>query len=102
MTARPRIERPPEAAIKRLYIEAGLSLRDTAAALGLSRDTLARTMAEYGIKRRRRGHKRSRLADYPIELLEANIKAEGLRGHARTLGVNPATLLEYIRKHRRA
>jgi hypothetical protein len=120
MSARPRKPRPPEAELRRLY-GAGLSIRDIAdvltlalrregAAQGLTRadlkalvvskDAVVRGLAELGIERRPRGHKRSRLDDIPLELLEANVAAEGLRAHARRLGVAAPTLLEHIRTRR--
>lgn len=102
MTARPRIQRPSRADLERLYVHARLSLRDTAAALGVTKDTARRALDEHGLERRPRGAKRSRLSDIPVALLEANVRAEGLRGHARTLGVDPATLLEHIRRERGA
>lgn len=100
MTARPRAARPSKADFVRLYVRAGLSLRATAEALGITKDTAARALSEYGLERRPRGTKRGRLSDIPVELLEANVQAEGLRGHARTMGVDPATLLEHIRRVR--
>jgi len=100
MTARPRKPRPTKADLERLYCEAGYSLRDTAEALGITKDTARRALAEYGLERRPRAAKRSRLSDIPVELLEVNVRAEGLRGHARRLGVDPATLWEHIRRMR--
>lgn len=97
---RPRLARPSRAMLEALYVKGRLSLRATAEALGASKDTIKRALAEYGIKRRPVTFKRGRLADIPLELLEANVKAEGLRGHARRLGVDPSTLLEHIRRAR--
>lgn len=94
------VPRPSRAALVRLYVRGRLSLRDTAEALGVTKDTAARALAEYGIPRRPRTTKRSRLADIPVALLRANVKAEGLRAHARALGVAPSTLLARVRRGR--
>jgi hypothetical protein len=66
-------------------------------ALGLGKDTVAAALAEYGIARRPRTTKRGRLADIPLELLEANVRAEGMKAHARRLGVAPSTLRAHIK-----
>lgn len=92
------LPRPSKAALVRLYVRGRLSLRDTAAAVGLSKDVTARALAEYGIARRPRTTKRGQLTDIPLALLRANIKAEGLRAHARRLGVSPATLSDHVRR----
>jgi len=97
---RPRLARPTRAELKRLYVRGRLSLRETAAALGVSRDTTARILAEYGIPRRPKTARRSQLADIPLAVLKAKVKAEGLRGHARTLGVSAPTLFAYMRRAR--
>ena len=90
--------RPAKAELMRLYVKGRLSLRDTAAALGCSKDIARAVLREYGIPRRPRTMKRGVLTDIPLSLLEANIRIEGLRAHARTLGVNPATLLGHVRR----
>jgi hypothetical protein len=95
---RPRLERPTRAALEALYVRGRLSLRDTAAALGIGKDTAAAALAEYGIARRPKTTKRGVLADIPLELLEANVQAGGLKAHARTLGVAPSTLRAHIRR----
>ena len=99
MRGRPAIgPRPAKAELVRLYVKGRLSLRDTAAALGISKNMAASALAEYGIPRRLRTAKRARLTDIPLSLLEANIRIEGLRGHARTLGISAPSLLEHIRR----
>ena len=90
--------RPAKADLMRLYVRGRLSLRDTAEALGISKNMAAAALAEYGISRRPRTTKRGQLSDIPLALLLANIKAEGLRAHARTLGVSPATLAYHVRR----
>lgn len=97
---RPRLARPTKADLKRLYVRGRFSIRDTAEALGVTKDTAARALAEYGIPRRSPGTRRGVLADIPLALLKANVKAEGLRGHARTLGVSAPTLLAHMRRAR--
>lgn len=98
---RPRLERPSRAALVALYVRGRLSLRDTAATLAIGKDTVAAALAEYGIARRPRTTKRGQLDDIPLELLEANIRAEGLKAHARTLGVPTSTLAYHVRRQRR-
>ena len=98
---RPRSARPSKRDLVRLYVCGRLSIRDVALALGLRRDVTARALAEYGIPRRPRTTRRGVLADIPAALLRANIEAEGLRGHARTLGVAASTLAEYVRRRPR-
>ena len=100
MTARPFKARPTRAALEKLYIEAGLSMSETADILNTSKDIVSAALREYGIPRRRVGVKRSTLADIPLHLLEKNIDIEGLRGHARRLGIDPATLAEHVQKRR--
>lgn len=95
---RPRGPWPTRAELKRLYVRGRLSLRETAAALGVTKDTAARALAESGIERRPHTFKRGRLADIPLALLKANIKREGLAAHARTLGVPTSTLADHMRR----
>ena len=90
--------RPAKAELVRLYVRARLSLRDTAAALGCSKDVTRAALAGYGIARRPRTTRRAILADIPLPLLRKNIRIEGLRAHARALGVSPATLLDHVRR----
>jgi predicted transcriptional regulator len=98
--ARPFKARPTRADLERLYIEARYSIRETADLLGVSKDIVSAALREYGIPRRRRGVKRSRLADIPIELLEKGIQIDGLRGHARRLDVDMKTLYHHVKKRR--
>jgi hypothetical protein len=90
--------RPAKGELVRLYVRGRLSLRDTAAALGCSKDIARAALADYGIKARDRTTKRAILTDIPLSLLKANVKAEGLRAHARTLGVSASALLKHIRR----
>jgi hypothetical protein len=92
--------RPAKDELVRLYVSGRLSLRETAAALKVSKDIARAALADYGIKRRARTTKRAILTDIPLSLLEANIKAEGLRAHARTLGVGAATLAAHVKRMR--
>jgi len=92
--------RPAKAELVRLYVRARLSLRDTAAVLGISKDIVRAALGEYDIPRRPKTTRRSQLTDIPLSLLEANIRIEGLRGHARTLRVSAPTLLEHVRRLR--
>lgn len=99
--ARPRKERRyTEADIRRLYCDKRLTLRQVAEALGVQKDTLNKDMIEFGIPRRARTAKASTLDIIPLELIETGIKSNGLRGHARHLGVHASTLLRNVRTRR--
>lgn len=79
---RPTIPRPPRAAMIRLYLREGLAIRDIAARLNTSKDTVARTLKEHGITRPR-APKPSRTAVMRL------YKAEGsVRGVAALLGLS--------------
>lgn len=94
---RPAGPRPDRAALVELYQDKGLSLRATASALGVSKDAVWRGLDKHRIKPHKR-LKPSRLAVYPLEVLQRRVKADGLRATARTLGVSAPTLLEYMRR----
>ena len=98
--ARPFKPRPTRAELQRLYIEGRYSIRETAELLGVSKDIINQALREYGIPRRPRNARRSQLADIPLHLLQSNIEAEGMRAHARRLGIDPATLREHVQKRR--
>jgi len=95
---RHKLVRPTKGELMRLYVRHRLSLRDVADALGMTRDTVSRALAEYGIPRRPGTIKKGKLADVPVDLLRTNVEAVGLRAHARELGVAPATLLRHLRR----
>jgi predicted DNA-binding protein (UPF0251 family) len=98
---RPAGPHPSKAELVRLYVTKGLSLRSTAEALGASKDTVRRTMAEYKIKPRPSTAPPSRLAPYGLTVLRRRIKADGLRSTARALGLSAPGLLDYLRRHGR-
>lgn len=97
---RPPGPRPSKARLVRLYVKERHSLRETADALHISKDIIARALAEYGIARRS-ATRRSRLADFSMRELRAGIREQGLRGFSRTLGVDPGTITYHIRSRER-
>jgi len=98
---RPSIgETPSRAELVDAYQRQGLSIRAAAEVLGVSKDAVQRGLAEHGIKAR--GTSRpSRLAVYRLADLRRRIRRDGLRATARAVDVDPATLLEYLRRHGR-
>ena len=92
---RPRGPWPAREALARLYQAEGKSIRETAWILGVSKDTAARALEAYGMKRRA-NVKRSRLQAVPLAELRAKIQAEGFQAAARALGVNHSTLRRYM------
>ena len=92
---RPTKPRPARAELQRLYIAEGLALRDVAAALGVSKDLIARALAEYGI-RRRTGAKRSRLRKADHARLFADLAELGPSRTARKWGIPRRTFNDYM------
>lgn len=92
---RPRGPWPAREALARPYQAEGKSIRETAWILGVSKDTAARALEAYGMKRRA-NVKRSRLQAVPLAELRAKIQAEGFQAAARALGVNHSTLRRYM------
>jgi transposase-like protein len=81
----------------RLYVREGKSIREVAEVLGVSKDSVYRTLKRYGIEART-NVKRSGLREYPLEKLEIGVKKKGIRGLARELGIHENTLRNYLRK----
>jgi transposase len=82
---RPTKPRPARADLARLYAE-GLSIREAAESLGVSKDLVARALKEYGLKRRP-GVKRSRLRLQDLADIRGKIEALGYARAAVVLGV---------------
>lgn len=103
MTPRPKRINIPTDMLKKLYCRDKLSVRDCAEAFSVSKDSIVRELKRLRIDRRPAGiTKRGKLADIPLELLEANVKALGGRGASRTLDIPFSTLREHIARRRRA
>lgn len=92
----PKAKRPKKEDLLRLYSTEGSSVREIAEQLGCSKDMVYRCLKEYGIKLRTNA-RRSSLRQYDLQVLEAGIKAKGLRGFARELRVDKSTLLHHIK-----
>lgn len=91
---RPPRPRPANASLIRLYVDEGLSLRATAAALGITKDMTRRALKAAGILRRS-SVKRSKLRAYSLETIEKAIQVDGMKSAAAALGVNLRTLQYY-------
>lgn len=91
--------KPAKADLQRLYAREGKTVRDIAAALGCSKDMVHRALKEYGIEARSVA-RRSRLQEIPLAKIEAEVRALGLRGAARALGVDHSTLAQHLRARR--
>jgi len=91
---RPAGPKPAKAELKRLYVKDGLSIRETAKALGMKRDMVRRILRDYGIKPRGCA-KRSRLRAYSLDTIEKTIKEGGMKKAAATLGVSLRALQYY-------
>lgn len=87
---------PPKKVLFQLYDEERKSIREIGEILGCSKDMVARALKAYGIEARTRV-RRSGLAKYKREALEATVREKGVRGTARELGVNASTLSRYLR-----
>jgi len=90
---------PARTVLQRLYSQEGKTIREIAAALGCSKDMVHRALREYGIEARPVA-RRSRLQKIPLAKIEAEVRALGLRGAARALGVDHSTLAQHLRARR--
>ena len=88
--------KPLKKEIIKLYVKESKSIREVAKELRCTKDMVARALINYGITRRSSAP-RSSLIKYDLKTLEAGILTKGLRGFGRDLGVNPSTLLHYMR-----
>ena len=95
--------RPTKKRLERLYVKEGRSVRETASRLDCSKDTVARMLKEYGIAARPGiGRRQSQLSKYRLSDLRASIRAQGIRGTARNLGVNEGTLRHYLKTRKKS
>ena len=90
---------PAKAALARLYVKQGLSVRAVAAAAGCSKDIIHLALKRYGIAARPNA-KRSQLLAISLQDIQAEVKAKGLRGAARALGVDHSTLRHHLKAKR--
>jgi hypothetical protein len=86
---------PSKADLVKLYVKEERSVRDVAAALGCSKDMVARALKAYRIKART-NVKRSGLREYSLAELESGVKRSGIRGLARELGIDESTLRHHL------
>ena len=91
---------PSKAELVKLYVKGGKSLREVAEATGASKDTVQRALKRYGIALRP-APRRAGLKDVNIKRLEADVKAQGLRATARTLGVDKRAVSYHLGKARK-
>jgi len=88
--------KPDKEELERMYVSESKSIREIAGQLGCTKDMVYRTLREYRIDRRS-NVSRSRLRLYNIRDLEKGIRAKGLRGYAKELGVHENTLRYYLK-----
>lgn len=88
---------PTKADLARLYVQEGRSVRDTAAALGCSKDAVFRALEAFGIPARPRV-RRSRLQQIPLQDLKTAVQEKGVRGAARSLGIGEEAVRRYLKK----
>ena len=87
---------PSKADLVKLYVKEERSVRDVAAALGCSKDAVHRGLKQYGIAARTNAS-RSKLRTIPLRDLKAAIRAKGISGAARDMGVNRSTLRHHLK-----
>ncbi|MCJ7588908.1 MAG: hypothetical protein MUQ00_13560 [Candidatus Aminicenantes bacterium] len=87
---------PSKADLVKLYVKEGRSVRDVAAVLGCTKDSVHRALAGYGIKARSKA-RRSGLRTIRLQDLKSAVKDKGLRGTARDLGINEGTLRHHLK-----
>ena len=67
------------------------SIREVAESLGCTKDVVYRSIQKYGIEIRTNKRGLS-LRNYKLSELDEGVKAKGIRGYARKLGVDESTL----------
>jgi transposase len=90
---------PSKDTLAKLYVQEGRSIREVAAALGCSKDTVQRAIKRYGIDARTNAS-RSKLRRFSLRDIELKIKTLGIRGLARDLGVDEGTIRHYLKVQR--
>jgi len=87
---------PSKEDLVRLYVREGRAVRDVAADLGTTKDMVHRKLAEYGIKVRSNAA-RSKLRTIADRDLKDAIRAKGIRGTARDMGVDEGTIRHQLK-----
>lgn len=87
---------PSKEDLVRLYVREGRAVRDVAAVLGTSKDMVHRKLKEYGIKVRP-NIPRSKLRTIADADMKAAIRAKGIRGTARDMGVDEGTIRHQLK-----
>jgi len=87
---------PSKEDLIKLYVLEERSVRAVAAVLGCSKDAVYRGLKQYGIPTRPNAS-RSRLRTIPLADLKAAIRAKGISGTARDLGIDRSTLRHHLK-----
>ena len=87
---------PSKEDLVRLYVREGRAVRDVAGQLGTTKDMVHRKLKEYGIKVRSNAA-RSKLRTIADADLKAAIRAKGIRGTARDMGVDEGTIRHQLK-----
>jgi hypothetical protein len=88
--------KPGKSVLRRLYVKDSKSIRKVAETLGCTKDMIYRSLQEYGIEIRT-NKRRSSLKKYKLSELDKGVKAKGIRGYARELGVDESTLRHHLK-----
>jgi DNA-binding transcriptional ArsR family regulator len=88
---------PSKAVLVELYVKKELSLRAIGEATGATKDTIHRALKRYGIETRP-APRRAGLQAIGLKQLRADVKAQGLRGTARILGVDKRAVSYHLKK----
>lgn len=87
---------PSKKVLLRLYTEEGKSIREIGETLNCSKDIVARSLKAYGIVTRTNAS-RSRLRTIELSALEEGVRAKGIRGYARELGITEGALRHHLK-----
>jgi len=87
---------PSKEDLVRLYVREGRAVRDVAGQLGTTKDMVHRKLKEYGIKVRSNAA-RSKLRTIADRDLKDAIRAKGIRGTARDMGVDEGTIRHQLK-----
>jgi len=92
----PKVPKPGKALLRCLYVKEAKSIREVAESLGCTKDMVYRSLQKYGIEIRT-NKRRSSLRSYKLSELDEGVKAKGIRGYARELGVDESTLRHHLK-----
>ena len=88
--------RPSKADLVKIYVREERSVRDVAVFLDCSKSAVHRGLKQYGIDARPSAS-RSRLRTIRLRDLKAAIRAKGINGAARDMGVDRSTLRHHLK-----